>query len=222
MSSLGSLAVNVVSLCTSTWGLWRASNIILPECLASAGHKQFLTNISVGVTILNNLVNVLGALGLRKARYVSRQVTLPIALVMETVVAIVYWPLRLFAVGLIMHGVKDGSRMPISKEIDCCIHLLPVLYLLIDYFAFEPAPFKMGKGRAWLVVTVLGLGYNRYLTKLIDPSRGQAYPYPFLDVAEPLKSVIFMGVTTLAWLFYCMYKKVHKAEPAAMEHGKKD
>lgn len=202
--------LNALCLCTSTWGLWRATEVRLPASLAGAGHRQFLTILAVVATIITNVAN-LGALaaGGARARRAARQVALPVALVVETVVAVVYWPLRLFALPLIMHDVKDGSRMPLAVSVDCAVHLAPVVLLGADYALVEQRPFEMSLGRAWVVVTALGLGYRRYLETMVDRAGGAAYPYPFLAVAEPYQSGIFVVVTTAAWAVFWGYKRVH-------------
>ena len=205
-----SLVLNTLSLFTSVWGLIGATAVHLPPSLAGAGHRQFLTILAVCVTIGNNVINVAAQLrpGPQLSFY-SRQLTLPVALVLETVVAVVYWPLRLFALPLIMHNVNDGSRMPLRVSVDCAVHLLPLVYLAVDYLVVERKPFEMSYKKAWVIVTVLGLGYKRYLSVVVDSAAGAVYPYPFLDVQEPYQSAIFVIVTTFAWAVFCSYRKIH-------------
>ncbi|SCU96749.1 LAME_0F17304g1_1 [Lachancea meyersii CBS 8951] len=206
-----SAIIHLASFCTSSWGEYRAVKVVLPAGLRDAGHRQFLTNIAVMATIVTNALTLLSYFR-RENRFlvrVSRQFALPLALVLETVVALVYWPLRLFFLPLIMHNVRDGSRVPLPLSVDCAIHLLPVLYLAMDYLVLEPAPFQMSKKTAWLVVTLLGIGYNQYLTVLVDRDAGAVYPYPFLEVQEPYKTVIFGAVTSIAWIWFVIYKRLH-------------
>ncbi|SCU80063.1 LAMI_0B00672g1_1 [Lachancea mirantina] len=219
-----SLAINLLCFCTSSWGLWQATKVQLPASLAQAGHKQFLTNLSVAATLCNNICYFIAFLPPKRItsprlRYVARQLTLPVALVLETVVAVIYWPLRLFFLPLIMHGVKDGSRMPLSLKVDCALHLYPALYLAADYFFASLEPFQITKLAAWLIITALGFGYKRYLEILIDTDAGDVYPYPFLDVAEPYRSGIFVIVTAAAWSIFCVYRKIHRGHAKVI--GKK-
>ncbi|SCU87197.1 LADA_0E02586g1_1 [Lachancea dasiensis] len=209
-----SALLNLISLCTGAWGLYRATRVKLPATLAEAGHRQFLTNIAVVATLITNVVNLVAWKRTREGgsdgwRLASRQLALPVALVLESVVAAVYWPLRLFWLPLIMHNVKDGSKVPLPVPVDCAIHLLPVVYLAVDYLVLERAPFQMSKTSAWAIVTLLGFGYSRYLTVLVDRDAGAVYPYPFLDVAEPWRSGIFVVVTNIAWVWFVFYKRVH-------------
>lgn len=153
---------------------------------------------------------------------INRHVTLPLALVLESVVATVYWPLRLFAIGLILQGAKRKSPVPL--HIDVSIHLLPILYMLSDYYFTDASErFKIGLAQSWGIIAAVGLAYKSYLSALIDTSTGQKYPYPFLDVPEPYKSVIFVVVTSFGWLFYVAYRalpprhKVSKKERSKMD-----
>ncbi|CAB4255642.1 similar to Saccharomyces cerevisiae YHR140W Putative integral membrane protein of unknown function [Maudiozyma barnettii] len=214
--SCRSLIINVLSLFVGSWGLSQATTLILPPSLKDAGHKQFLTNISVVATLISNVWNIsnyfiqrsnLNINLLRVSNFISRHLVLPIALILETVVPIVYWPLRLFAMKLIMQGVSDG-KSPVPLSVDLSIHFFPCIFLLCDhYLSGTGNKFMISNRHAWFLVIILGMAYYKYLAFLINPSIGQKYPYPFLDVVEPYKSIIFVCVTTVAWSFYVFYQK---------------
>lgn len=212
------LVLNTVSLLTSTWGFVRATSVILPPSLSKAGHKQFLTIMSIIATIINNAVNItnyyiqrnskMNLETKRKSDFISRHIALPVSLVLESIVATVYWPLRLFFVSLIMHGVKSTAKTPFPITVDMAIHLYPILYLLTDhYLSGSGMKFRLSNKHAWLIVTSLAFSYFQYLAFLIDAEQGQAYPYPFLDVNEPYKSIIFVAVATITWAYYVFYQK---------------
>ncbi|QLG74162.1 hypothetical protein HG535_0G00470 [Zygotorulaspora mrakii] len=218
-----SLLCNVVSVVTSSWGLFKCTKVVLPPSLSQAGHKQFLTNIAVAFTIVNNVANIANHLVQRLAKdaqlkrrwyNISRHVTLPIAMVLESIVATVYWPLRLFALQFIMQDVAKG-RAPIPYKVDIAIHLLPLVFQLYDhYLSGYGSRFKLSYKHSWLIITSFGLFYNRYLHFLIVPNTIQSYPYPFLNVDEPLRSVIFVVVTSASCLFYALYQSfTPKAQP---------
>ncbi|CAI4063956.1 hypothetical protein SKDZ_08G1870 [Saccharomyces kudriavzevii ZP591] len=211
------LALNTLCLLTSSWGFFRATSVILPPCLSKAGHKQFLTIISIIATIINNAINISNYFIQNnsgsspqfkaKADFVSRHITLPVSLVLESIVTTVYWPLRLFFVSLIMHGVDSTAKAPFPITVDMAIHLYPILYLLADhYLSGSGLRFKLSNKVAWLIVTSLAFSYFQYLAFLIDAKRGQAYPYPFLDLEEPYKSIIFAVVSIVTWGYYVLYQ----------------
>lgn len=212
----GSLAINIMCLMISSWGLYWATQLVLPASLKQAGHKQFLTNISVIATQINNVTNIINwfiqrsstnNVLLTQSDFIARHITLPIALVLETVVPIVYWPLRLFAMNLIMQAIPEDAPSPIPISVDLAIHLFPNIFLVSDhYLSGSGLKFKLSNTKAWVIVTALGMAYYKWLSLLIDPKKGQTYPYPFLDVEEPLKSIIFVVVTSFSWGFYTMYQ----------------
>ncbi|EDO16392.1 hypothetical protein Kpol_1051p43 [Vanderwaltozyma polyspora DSM 70294] len=216
---ISSLILNNLSILIVGWGLNQGTQIKLPASLRDAGHKQFLTNISVIATLICSIVNATNYFVQRdievfsnhfkqKFNHFSRHVFLPIALVMETLVPVVYWPLRLFARHLIMQDVPDNIRNPIPISVDLAIHLFPTIFLFSDhYFTGYGSRFEITNQRAWLMVTVLGVGYNRWLYYLIDLSKGQAFPYPFLGVAEPYRSLTFLSLTSFTWVLFWMYQK---------------
>ncbi|CCD26537.1 uncharacterized protein NDAI_0H03640 [Naumovozyma dairenensis CBS 421] len=213
-----SLFFNLVCFVISSWGLRWATTITLPPSLRQAGHKQFLTNISVIVTLFSNITNIADFFIQRYAKCptlrnrshrISKHTILPVALVMESIVPAVYWPLRLFAMKLIMQGIpENNSPSPIPLSVDCAIHLVPFVFLFADhYLSGSGEKFVISNKKAWVIVTLLGLSYYRFLGLLINTERGQSYPYPFLDVDEPYKSIIFVAVTSITWLFYVLYQK---------------
>lgn len=214
LPTFASLAINAVSLTTSSYGLYSCSSIVLPPSLRQAGHKQFLTNLSAAVTILTNLCNVVNFFVQRGnfkskgiCNFVSRHAALPLALVLESIVASIYWPLRLFAMQLILQDVPKEGVSPIPLRVDISIHLLPITFLLCDhYLSGTGQKFKISFKTAWIIITALGLGYKKYLSLLIDPDSIQAYPYPFLNVQEPKRTIIFIAVTTFSLLYYVLYQ----------------
>ncbi|CAL9735179.1 hypothetical protein MOSE0_G08768 [Monosporozyma servazzii] len=222
--SLRSLIFNLASLIICSRGLYKCSQIILPAGLKDAGHKQFLTNISVVATLISNVFNISNwavqrfncskqsedksCCNASSLHYVSRHLILPIALILETIVPLVYWPLRLFAQNLIMQDIPKDAPNPLSISTDISIHLFPFIFLFSDhYLSGSGSKFDISNTRAWCLVATLGIAYFQYLAILIDPTKGQIYPYPFLNVEEPFKSVIFVVVSTAAWFFYVIYQK---------------
>ncbi|KAL3229236.1 hypothetical protein RNJ44_02323 [Nakaseomyces bracarensis] len=225
MSGNFSFVINVACLTTSTYGYITGTNLPLPPVLKKAGHKQFFTNISLVVTMINNVANILNYLiqksvGIDKKRknkpfianlseIVSRHLTLPLALVLETVVPLVYWPLRIFFANLILTLDTDQPDRPlIPLSIDLAIHFFPFVFLITDhYYSGSGLKFRLSNKTVWFIVVAIAVGYYKFLQALIDPNEGQAYPYPFLDVPEPYKTIIFVITGTVAWWFYTVYQR---------------
>lgn len=225
MSGNLSFLINVACLTTSTYGYITGTNLPLPPTLKKAGHKQFFTNISLVVTMINNVANIVNYLiqksvGIDKKRkekpfianfseLVSRHLTLPLALVLETVVPLVYWPLRLFFASMILTVDTDAPDRPlIPLSIDLAIHFFPFLFLITDhYYSGSGLKFRLSNTTVWFVVVAIAFGYYKFLKALIDPNAGQAYPYPFLNVPEPYQTMIFIITGSVAWWFYTVYQK---------------
>lgn len=207
MRSKASLCVNLLALVVVGQGLYRCVQIPLPPSLAGAGHRQFLTNLSAGATLVNSVSNVVDYFAQsRVSRLWARHFTLPLALVLESVVASVYWPLRLFAVGLIMHQPPEPGRVPFPMSVDLSIHLAPVMLLLVDhYLTGRGERFRAPYRIAWVVVLALGYGYKCWLEWLLDETA--AYPYPFLNVPEPRRTIVFCAVTSFSMVYYVLYQR---------------
>ena len=212
-----SLLLNSICLVTSSYGLIAGTRLGLPPELVEAGYKQFLTNIGVGITIINNAANIINWVTqhsgitnntiLSISDFVSRHFTLPIALILESIIAAVYWPLRLFALKLIFQGLEDG-KSPLPYFTDFCLHLFPIVFLFIDhYLSGVGQKFRISNIGGLVIVNILGLTYYKWLDHLIDPTRGQVYPYPFLDVEEPYRTIIFVTITSIAWFIYLLYQR---------------
>ncbi|CCE63696.1 hypothetical protein TPHA_0F02140 [Tetrapisispora phaffii CBS 4417] len=217
LPTIRSIIINSASVIILSWGLWTCTSIILPQSLASAGHKQFLTNISVVASLLSNYSNIFNFFIQRYSNdkvfknttnFIARHICLPIALVLESIVVLVYWPLKIFFYYLIYQGANDNSRTPIPLSVDFAIHLFPIIFLLSDhYLSGYGEYFSISKIKAFILVTILGFSYNRWLYYLIDLNGGGAFPYPFLSVPEPFRTIIFISITTVGWLFYVLYQK---------------
>lgn len=199
-------AIDIGSLALGSYALNHLFNKTkLPPHLEGGGHFQFLTNLSL---IFSLVVFGLGALA-----HLSKSVPLynlknslhPIALVLETIVTSVYWPLRLF---FIQHLVKDPNREFIPVFIDLCLHLMPVTALLIDYFVFMPR-WTITTRNALSSIFVLTSLYWLLLKKLIDFENGGEYPYAFLNVKDDhTRAVIFAIVGSLGFVFFLIIKKL--------------
>lgn len=226
-----SLLLNITSLIICGRGLFKCTRLVLPPSLSQAGHKQFLTNLSLVATLINNFLNIINWFIQSSDQnntqfilnYICRHFILPIALTLETIVPIIYWPLRLFAKNLIMHDIPKDKPYPLSISTDLSIHLLPFLFLLSDhYFSGFGSKFEISNTKAWFIVSFLGLGYFNYLSFLINPSKGQAYPYPFLDVEEPMRTIIFIIVSTVSWLFFILYQTFPPQSPIQKNNKSKE
>jgi hypothetical protein len=198
--------LNSFALALATWGLVGIFQRDLPEQLAQAGHWQFLTNLSLIVTITaivsNYLVMLSDSNGLSKLNIVLNAS----ALVLETLVALIYWVLKLFFIKLIVpHNVPVENFIPLP--LDLTIHLFPVTYLSNDYYLNRTDSFRLPLLFVIAIVSSLTTAYWYILEALIEPPAH--YPYPFLNVETEERAKIFVVVAILGLVFYQVYEYVH-------------
>ncbi|OBA26075.1 hypothetical protein HANVADRAFT_49497 [Hanseniaspora valbyensis NRRL Y-1626] len=206
-SRLPQLILNTALTFTGTYGLYVCSKIILPPKLMVAGHKQFLTNISLVVAIIQQLstITAIFSNGNKQIVFISEELLLPIALVLETVVTSVYWPLKIFFVHLIFQKNPNYASKSRSEylplRVDLCLHLLPFLGMAANFFIFKKKKFLIDDSKIVLSLCAsLGLLYIFWLKFLIP--EGGKYPYPFLDIPEPWKTIVMLFVTNIAFGYF--------------------
>lgn len=201
--------INAILLVTGTYGLYKCTMVHLPPTLNSAGHKQFLTNISLAISLVYNLL----ALLTQSSSHLVEKYMFPISVILETVVTLVYWPLKIFFVHLIYQQSanplqKRGTVLPL--HVDMCLHLFPCIGLLFQFLVLKRSQFALSTKTAFIGCLMLGTIYKWYLQILVKPELGAKYPYPFLDIKEPWKSVIMYGVTLVAWGVFMVLQKVKR------------
>ncbi|OVF10548.1 hypothetical protein A9F13_02g03773 [Clavispora lusitaniae] len=182
------------------------NNVILPPHLAGGGHWQFLTNLSLLFSLMVFAVGFVGHLSKSAALYNLKNSLHPIALVLECVVTSVYWPLRIF---LLHHLVKDPSREMIPLSIDLCLHLVPVVALMVDYIFFMPR-WTITPSNAFCACIVLTSLYWFFLKSVIDFENGGEYPYMFLNVETDLvRALIFAAVGLVGFVSFLFFRTVY-------------
>lgn len=198
--------ITFISIIIGTYGIVSIVNIELPPHLAQAGPWQFLTNLSLVVSLVIFIIGFLAHITKSDALFELKNKIHPIGLALESIVAGVYWPLRLFFLHLL---TKNPSKYMIPLKVDLSIHLMPVVSLLIDYLIFMPRWTLSTRG-ALAIVSALTTAYWVLLSKLIDVSSGAEYPYVFLNVEnDHLRMAIFSIVGLTAFLQFLAMRKVY-------------
>lgn len=185
--------------------------LVLPPPLAQAGHFQFLTNIALAITTTYFSFSLLCHVYpchplLRGKTYLSA-----LALSLNVVVSVVYWSLRLFVPQLIM---ADPTKDSIPLSLDLRLHLLPFLATAVDYFACMPR-WDISYATAYAIFTAAASSYWFWLEYLISPQNGQMYPYPFLNVPQDVRVVIFALVGSIGFAAFCAGKVLHSGDSRA-------
>lgn len=194
------------------------TKVKLPAHLAAAGQFQFLTNLSLLISLIIFALGAVAHLTRSVPLYNFKNTIHPIGMVLEAVVTTVYWPLRLFFLG---HLIKDPKRELVPIPIDLCLHLLPAASLLIDYLVFMPR-WTLPAGGALSAVVALTSIYWAWLKFLIDFENGGEYPYEFLNGDDETKrAIIFTIVALTGFVFFLIIKKAYDVLVGAEEDVEK-
>lgn len=210
LQKLGNPVITAILSVSFVLGAYALAHLVnhveLPGHLSGAGQWQFLTNLSLLYTLVVYAVGITAHVAKSPTLFRLKNNLHPVALVLECVVTLVYWPLRLVLIHML---VKDPTRKFIPLHVDICLHLVPVVTLLVDYLVFMPK---------WTVAPETSLGFCFLLTglywfwlkQLIDFENGGEYPYAFLNTPSDLsRALIFAMVGLVGFALYMFFKKLH-------------
>ncbi|KZV88312.1 hypothetical protein EXIGLDRAFT_839341 [Exidia glandulosa HHB12029] len=141
-----------------------------------------------------------------------------VALPVSIIVTEVYWPLILLAPSLIAEvdlgpGV-DGMpppaafMYPLPIPLDLALHAAPALALLVDFFAFEHRYSRWQALNAGFPLSVFtGVAYGTWTEYCASANR--TFPYPFLNVALPIRIAIYAAATAIAYASFLFVNSLH-------------
>ncbi|OWB80657.1 hypothetical protein B5S32_g4947 [[Candida] boidinii] len=199
--------LSLVSFGIGTNALLTLLAYVLPPQLATAGHFQFLTNLSLLLSIVFWFLNVINHIVKNNYLEQIKLITLWVSTTLETIVFLVYWPLRLFAPGLII----AGEFIPLW--VDLSIHFVPCVSLTIEYYCFSK-PCTLSFSTLSSICYTLTTVYWIWLHSKMDET--SSFPYPFLAVKTNIRVIIFfvIGSTALSCILLnkFIYSKIWKNE----------
>lgn len=200
------LAIDFFSVCVGVYGMISVTELALPTHLAAGGPWQFLTNLSLAYSLVVFCVGFVAHLTKSERLYAVKNYLHPIGLALETIVAGIYWPLRLFFLHLL---TKNPREFNLPLRVDLSIHLMPVVSLLIDYLIFMPK-WSLSAVGAFFNCSILTTGYWFLLKRLVDIENGGEYPYVFLNVEnERLRMMIFSTVGIVAFVQFLLMRALY-------------
>ncbi|CAD1811761.1 uncharacterized protein K4G60_g3380 [Candida parapsilosis] len=198
--------IDFISIVIGFYGYHKITTIQLPPHLEDAGHWQFLTNLSLVYSLFVFIVGFIAHITKSQTLFLFKNNLHPIGLALETIVAGVYWPLRLFCLHLL---TKDPANFNLPLTTDLCIHLMPVVSLLIDYLIFMPR-WTISNNTALGFVVLLTTFYWFLLDNLIDVDNGGSYPYEFLNVEKDGQRIfVFAVVALVAFAQFLFMRRVY-------------
>lgn len=199
------LTLNGLSVAIGVFGLIRLGDLPLPQHLQGAGKWQFLTNLSLMYSIGVFFLGFLSHLFKSQRLYNIKNNVHAIGFVLEIVVFLVYWPLKLFFIDIL---AKDGV-VGIDIITDLSIHFMPVVSLGIDFFLFMPN-WSMSTNVAFSSCLFLTSVYWVWLHYLIDFEAGGRFPYEFLNVENVYsRAGIFCLVGMIGFSQFLLMRKVY-------------
>jgi hypothetical protein len=206
VSNASYLCFNTAALLLLLNGLRAVITRPLPHHLEHAGPFQFLTNLSLIVTVVSLVFNIVAALPLPRffdffKTTLTSYATLT-ALVLEFIVSSIYWSLKLFFLHLIVNTDEIPPDKFIPLWLDFTVHLAPFIVLSIDSFFLKRDTPKRLYAVIVAIMATLTVGYWLLLEHLVSNAKLvyplSEYPYPFLNVDHGMRAVIFAGVIALA------------------------
>lgn len=190
--------------------------IVLPGFLQQGGHYQFLTNIALSISFFYAIVNILYYFTGLSVLETSKRYISAVCFSLNSVVSLVYWGLKLTLTHLILASKEER----IAFSLDVQIHILPLLFVCVDYFCFMPDGWMVSYMEAYSIIACCAAMYWFWLEYLLDGA--QSYPYPFLNVETPQRVVIFFIISIVAFVAFCTGKYLHRGgKTSKMEAGRK-
>ncbi|EJD05826.1 uncharacterized protein FOMMEDRAFT_77644 [Fomitiporia mediterranea MF3/22] len=208
-----------------TWGYLSLKTTVMHTLIKDqkSGHSQFLTVQALLISLITmalSLARDILPVNLCKTllMYAKRALFL-IALPLSVVVTSIYWTLIVFFPTLILRrapepsepsaeGFDDLLRIPLS--LDLALHAAPAITLLLDFFLFERS---YGPRAANLGATVVSAVFSVWYAVWVEycASFNGVFPYPFLtENTFPIRAVIYIVVTAIAFLSFHAINTVHK------------
>ncbi|EGW35207.1 uncharacterized protein SPAPADRAFT_58407 [Spathaspora passalidarum NRRL Y-27907] len=183
MSRKGLVSLIVLGLCVSA--LYETTNVPLPPELEKGGSFQFLTVLSLVVTIIYITLSQITSSNWN-VKYIY-----PLASNLEFQVTVGYWSLKLL-------GFKNYER---SLWLDIKLHAIPYLYLLVL------DSHSRGSVRTSVMITVaFMLVWWTYIESIVYLNRNDgvtSFPYGMLNNRTFIgRFVWFIGFTSLSCLNY--------------------
>ncbi|ODQ77487.1 hypothetical protein BABINDRAFT_163497 [Babjeviella inositovora NRRL Y-12698] len=207
------LVLNIVSFLIGAYGFYLLSFVELPPALKSGGQFQFLTNLSLVVSMVYFFLGAVAHITKQQGLFYAKNQVHVVALTLESIVAGVYWPLRFFAVDMI---AVEGMIPPVP--LDLAIHLMPITSLVLDCWLFMPS-WTVSDRVVLRECAVISVGYWYWLEHSLKLA---TFPYPFLNVPALPRFAIYVVITLFAYANYLLQKQLcNRFIGAQLERTKK-
>lgn len=174
--------VSGIFLCGN--GLINSVSLPLPLNLYNGGQWQFLTNLALSVSCLSMALTVV--LGSIKSLNRNGKLRMSVNILqnvccnLEFIVTLTYW-----SIILLFPQMLNGKSFNVSWLLDFQIHLLPYVFLSVDYFVFRNSRDKTISWTTSVSSTLIFLGlywlFIEINTTYLYNDGITRFPYPFLN-----------------------------------------
>lgn len=187
MKCFGAIAFDIFFLVLLTSGLQESIALPLPPHLIKGGNWQFLTHISLLLTIIYvglNLFSINRKL-LKNFHHLCAN--------LEFLVTVAYWGMKFFYPQML-----NGDSFAVSLGLDLKIHLFPYIYMLLD--GKDHISFKRSAMFSAVAIS-LYWGYVEYLYWCNSGDGVSRFSYPFMgNGLRPQWMFGFFAVSTVNWI----------------------
>lgn len=170
------------------------------------GHLQFLTILSLALSLLHQLLAVFSQLTRLRSLNALQSWVLMVTAPLEVVVAILYWPLKLYNNDL----VKDPRfGLKIDPQLDRKCHLYPAILELLSATVFAQRKWRSGLVAPLALFIAIAGAYWSWAEHA--NSINGFYPYPLLGILEfHQKAILIGGAAFVAFLVFKVIQSVQK------------
>ncbi|KAH8833846.1 FAR-17a/AIG1-like protein [Flagelloscypha sp. PMI_526] len=180
------------------------------------GHAQYLTIQGLVISLITVFLAAINDVAPGVPLIPSlKKFFLLVSLPLESVIATIYWSLRLFIPHLILPstdhfaeaGVSDSPEVSSPKlfyiplPMDLAMHAAPGIILLLHFFLFEKK-FSLKEVRQTAAVSILAfaLWYGPWVEWCASYNNNK-FPYPFLpEDSLPIRFTIYAGAALFAFI----------------------
>ncbi|KAF7295029.1 MFS general substrate transporter [Mycena indigotica] len=210
-----SFALHVSAASAMAYGYNSLHSLKINEWISTqyGGHLQFLTIqglvIAWATMTIGAVEDVFPSIpGVRAVKRGLLMLSTPVA----TIVSTIYWTLLLAFPHLILQAMPSESleAVMIPLRIDVCLHLVPCLSLLADFFWFEP---KFGRSAMLYTAPFLSLVCTVWYGWWVElcAKHNNTFPYPFLTLSPlDIRIRIYAGAGLVACASFYVLNALHK------------
>lgn len=130
-----------------------------------------------------------------------------IALPLETLISLVYWPIFLYDPSLIM---PPPPAVKVELSFDLALHLFPAVLLWIDHLCFASG---LDTSNAIWIIILFTILYSSWIESTSAYGNNRQMPYPFLTLATVrVRCIIYVSCATICYFLLLLATSVQSSK----------